>query len=190
MDAYADSQNTWADMSQLICREVWPPSSVPGNVSYFCGPLLDADPPPPMRPSDFPDRMLRIVESTSIDWLEKHIGFLWPRAVDPKNPAGLDWSKLVAPPGTVGIDRAKAQYYRANVEPSERYVLSVKSASALRIRDTGVANLFVAGDWTRNGFNAGCIEAATMSGMQVAEDISGNELAIAWESDGISTRAP
>ena len=190
MDAYADSQNTWADMSQLICREVWPASNVPGNVSYFCGPLLDADPPPPMRPSDFPKRMRRIVESTSLEWLEKHIGFLWPLAVDPKNPAGLDWSKLVAPAGTTGVARAKAQYYRANVEPSERYVLSVKNASALRIRNTGIANLFVAGDWTLNGFNAGCIEAATMSGMQVAEDISGNELAIAWEGDGVSTRTP
>jgi len=47
---------------------------------------------------------------------------------------------------------------------------------------SGVQNLILAGDWVDNGFlNAGCIEAATMSGMQAARAISGYDHEIAWE---------
>ncbi|MGB7791733.1 MAG: hypothetical protein WBL39_11005 [Terrimicrobiaceae bacterium] len=57
-------------------------------------------------------------------------------------------------------------YYRANIDPSDRYVLSVSGSTSSRLTGykSGFSNLYLAGDWTVNGLNAGCVEAATMSG--------------------------
>jgi uncharacterized protein with NAD-binding domain and iron-sulfur cluster len=38
---------------------------------------------------------------------------------------------------------------------------------------SGFDNLFLAGDWTDSGLNAGCVEAATMSGLQAANAVLG-----------------
>jgi uncharacterized protein with NAD-binding domain and iron-sulfur cluster len=68
-----------------------------------------------------------------------------------------------------------SQFWTANVDPSDRYVLSLPSTSAARISplDTAVDNLTVAGDWTANGLNVGCVEAAVMSGQLAAHAVSG-----------------
>ncbi|HEX9103802.1 MAG TPA: hypothetical protein VF997_16440, partial [Polyangia bacterium] len=44
--------------------------------------------------------------------------------------------------------------------------------------DAGCRNLFLAGDWVRTGINGGCIEAATMAGMQAARALSGSYVPI------------
>ena len=71
--------------------------------------------------------------------------------------------------------RLAAQYLRANFVPTERYVLSPARIDGppSGVRRTGATtgraapdrfpNLFLAGDWTLNGVNGGCVEAATMS---------------------------
>ncbi len=41
----------------------------------------------------------------------------------------------------------------------------------------------LAGDWTRNGLNTGCIEATTMSGLQAARAISGYPTEVPGETD-------
>ena len=43
----------------------------------------------------------------------------------------------------------------------------------LRSDESGFDNLVLAGDWTDNGLNAGCIEAATLSGLQAANAVLG-----------------
>jgi uncharacterized protein with NAD-binding domain and iron-sulfur cluster len=43
----------------------------------------------------------------------------------------------------------------------------------LRSDESGYDNLFLAGDWTDSGMNAGCIESAVMSGLQAANAILG-----------------
>ena len=43
----------------------------------------------------------------------------------------------------------------------------------LRPDESGYDNLVLAGDWTDNGLNAGCIEAATISGLQAANARAG-----------------
>ena len=48
---------------------------------------------------------------------------------------------------------------------------------------SGVDNLFLAGDWIDNGFNAGCVEASFMSGMQAGNAMLGHPL-----NDGIQGR--
>ena len=62
----------------------------------------------------------------------------------------------------------------ANVNPSDRYTLSLPGSLIYRISplDRTYDNLTIAGDWTDCGFNAGCVEAAVMSGMLAAHAIS------------------
>jgi uncharacterized protein with NAD-binding domain and iron-sulfur cluster len=60
------------------------------------------------------------------------------------------------------------------VNPSDRYALSLPGSSQHRISplDLTYDNLTVAGDWTDCGFNAGCVEAAVMSGKLAAHALS------------------
>ena len=43
----------------------------------------------------------------------------------------------------------------------------------LRADESGYDNLVLAGDWTDNGLNAGCIEAAVLSGLRAANAVLG-----------------
>ena len=43
----------------------------------------------------------------------------------------------------------------------------------LRPDESGYDNLVLAGDWTDSGLNAGCIEAAVLSGLQAANALLG-----------------
>jgi len=60
----------------------------------------------------------------------------------------------------------KGQHIVANVDPSERYTLSLPGTTKYRLRpdEKVVPGLYVAGDWTDSGLNIGCVEAAVMSG--------------------------
>jgi uncharacterized protein with NAD-binding domain and iron-sulfur cluster len=67
---------------------------------------------------------------------------------------------------------------RANTDPSDRYVQSLPGSAAHRLRadDSGLANLALAGDWVDTGLNAGCIEAATLGGLQAANAVLGRAI--------------
>jgi uncharacterized protein with NAD-binding domain and iron-sulfur cluster len=94
--------------------------------------------------------------------------FRWELLVD-RRPAA-------PPPGEARVD---AQYFRANVSDSERFVLSVPGSSQYRLPANDpieFSNLYLAGDWTQCTINAGCMEAATISGMLCSEAISGYPL--------------
>ena len=67
------------------------------------------------------------------------------------------------------------QHVSVNIDPSDRYVQSVPGSDAYRLRpdESGYDNLVLAGDWTDCGLNAGCIEAAVMSGLEAANAILG-----------------
>jgi uncharacterized protein with NAD-binding domain and iron-sulfur cluster len=66
-------------------------------------------------------------------------------------------------------------YYRANTDPSDCYVTSRPGSGRYRLRadGSGLHNLFLAGDWIDSGLNAGCIEAAALSGLQAANAVEG-----------------
>ena len=74
-----------------------------------------------------------------------------------------------------GVTRFDRQFWRANVDPSERYVLSLVDTSIYRLHadQSGFSNLFLAGDWLKTGLDAGCVEAAVMGGMQASRAICG-----------------
>lgn len=174
--SYANPFNTYADMSHLIDREDWPPDLVK-HIAYFCGPMSDPDPIPKPGPNpSFPVDQAKRVKDEVDNFLLTRIKPLWPKATNlPSNPEGINEKLIVS------------RYQTANIDPTARYVLSVKGATQYRLRpdDSGVANLYLAGDWTYNGLNVGCIEAATMSGMQAARAICGYPQRIVGESDGV-----
>jgi uncharacterized protein with NAD-binding domain and iron-sulfur cluster len=165
---FVEPYDTWADMPQLVAQE-----RVGGaTVAYFCNVL--ADTPPPVRGHAGPWLAERnaLVRAQALRFLTRDIGTLWPNAVHPLT-GEFDWDMLVAPMGADGPNRLDAQYLRANVEPSERYVLSVPGSCACRIRpdQTDFENLYAVGDWTSCGLDAGCVEAAVTSGMLAANAI-------------------
>ncbi|MCV7064406.1 FAD-dependent oxidoreductase, partial [Mycolicibacterium vaccae] len=67
------------------------------------------------------------------------------------------------------------QHLSVNIDPSDRYVQSVPGSDRYRLRpdESGYDNLVLAGDWTDCGMNAGCIEAAVISGLEAANALLG-----------------
>jgi uncharacterized protein with NAD-binding domain and iron-sulfur cluster len=180
LSAFTEPFDTWAPMDQLLVREDWPAGHEPKNVSYFCSVLPMAS-YPPERDFGFPARCKAGVRAAATRQLNTEIGALWPNAVTPQ---GFKWAWLVDLGEGQGEARFASQYWRANVDPSERYVLSVVGSSAHRLATdgSGFANLYLTGDWIRTGLNAGCVEAATMAGMQTARAICGWPQVIKGES--------
>ena len=87
------------------------------------------------------------------------------------------WDLLCGAGDDAGEDRLRSQYWRANVDPSDRYVQSLPGTDHLRLRSdaSGFHNMVLAGDWTDNGINAGCIEAAVLSGLKAANALLGRD---------------
>jgi uncharacterized protein with NAD-binding domain and iron-sulfur cluster len=187
LGGYAQPQNTWADMSHLIPREDWPEDQQPGSIAYFCGPMEGPPAAPPAAERDFPKREATRVKDFATQWLRDNATFLWPRSVrsGALNDGGFlesfDWQDLadLGSPATIGPARFERQFWRANVDPSERYVLSTKGSIKHRLKSdrSGFDNLFLAGDWTLNGLNIGCVEAAVVSGLEAARAITGDQRA-------------
>jgi uncharacterized protein with NAD-binding domain and iron-sulfur cluster len=80
------------------------------------------------------------------------------------------------PEGRIGADRARAQYWRANIFGSERYVITPPGSVEHRLRpsEARATNLALAGDWTRNGICGGSVEAAVTSGKLASQHLSGS----------------
>lgn len=181
LSGFSEPYDTWAPMDQLLCREDWPDGpGAPRNVSYFCSAMPVASFPPP-DDHGFPARTADVAKAGAIAQLQTRIGALLPGVAE----GGFQWSWLVDPVGGEGVARFDSQYWRANVDPSERYVLSVVDSTRHRLESdgSGYRNLYLAGDWIRTGLNAGCVEAATMAGMQASRAISGHPAVIRGERD-------
>jgi hypothetical protein len=135
---------------------------------------------PPQSDTGFPARAAAQAKANAVALLNDRVKALWKEA-----GGGLPWQWLVDPLGGAGAARMDRQYWRANVDPSERYVLSVAGSSARRLSTdgAGVPHLFLAGDWLRTGLDSGCVEAAVMGGMQAARAISGYPADIPGDRD-------
>jgi uncharacterized protein with NAD-binding domain and iron-sulfur cluster len=181
--AFTEPMDTFADMNHLLIREEWPADSCPAAIGYFCGPMHDPGLPPPTD-HDFPARQAEAVYVTSLQFLNESCAALLPRTSG--GDGKFDFGLLADPAQGAGVARFRAQYFRANIDPSERYVMSVKNSTKYRLRAaaSGFDNLRLAGDWTDNGVNAGCVEAAVISGMQAAASILGKPSSAAGEDFG------
>lgn len=162
---------TWADMTNTLSSErSWRAATntrltAKGgwslddarSVAYFCSPLPEKDVKAAKRARSTLDAG---VNDRLDKLLEKDIRPLWPNAFRDLNTAK-----------TFEL----ARHVQANFEGSDRYVQSPPGSLSARLSplDRSVANMTVAGDWTANGLDAGCVEAAVMSGMLAAYAISG-----------------
>ncbi len=160
MSGFGDTFDTWASMTHLLARESWPSTGAPRSLAYLCSAMPDTD--PAMGEPAVRDSLVR--------FLEGDVGSLWPAT---SGPSGFAWDTLWDDQGRVGRDRLEAQYVRANLDPSDRYVQSLPGSGRYRLAPggTGVDNLVVAGDWTACGFDAGSMEAATRSGVLAARAV-------------------
>ncbi|TMN42156.1 NAD(P)-binding protein [Pseudoalteromonas sp. S2755] len=179
LSAFSQPFDTWAAMSNLLEVEDWP-NSQPKNIAYFCSAFTCADYPPPSD-HEFPERMKAQVKENALQKLRLQMQPLWPEAYHGDD---FDWNVLFDVDNNEGEARFNTQYWRVNVDPSERYVLSVVDSSQFRLSTDGSIfnNLYITGDWIKTGVNAGCVEAAVMAGMQTSRAITGYPQNISGES--------
>jgi uncharacterized protein with NAD-binding domain and iron-sulfur cluster len=175
--AFEKPFDTWADMRHLLPEETW--KTDPRAIAYFCSVLPDAELPPATSAHDYVERCCERVKHAAIDYLNRSIGHLWSQAVTPEGfrfDLLVDHARPDRPAGARDESAFDSQYWRANVNPSDRYCLTLPGTVKYRISplDNTYDNLSVAGDWTDCGFNQGCVEAAVMSGRLAAHAISGS----------------
>jgi uncharacterized protein with NAD-binding domain and iron-sulfur cluster len=187
LTSYAEPLDTWADMTHLVPREQWPAGQTPGHIAYFCGTMRDdptPDPPYFSANATFAEGEHEKVKGTALRFLRERIATLWPNAMQPDG-GRFNWDLLLDPAGGTGQQRFDAQYWHANIDPTERYVLSVPGSIQYRLPSgqSGFTNLYLAGDWTRTGLDLGCVEAAVMSGMQASRALSGWPQEVPGEHD-------
>jgi uncharacterized protein with NAD-binding domain and iron-sulfur cluster len=191
LGSYQEPYDTWADMSDLIIRENWPQGYVPQNIAYFCGPtpqpyadeILKNAQTGNFGDSTFPAQQKQIAKNYAQDYLQHLSEHIWPGIWEGKT--SFDYNQLIDLNNGTGPQRFDAQFFRSNIDPTELYVMSFTNSSIHRIKtdQTGYAALYITGDWIDNGFNAGCIEATVMSGLQAARAISGLPIVIPGEKD-------
>jgi uncharacterized protein with NAD-binding domain and iron-sulfur cluster len=182
--AYGDPVQNWADMTNLLSREAWQPEVGVKSIQYFFGPF-QPDPPPDGPDPAYAERQLDKVRALAADFLTTGLRPIF-QAGGLQSDGSLDWCKLAAPPGytVTGSEALRTQFIRANIDPSELYVLSAKRSIAARLDpgNSGFPNLFLAGDWTTNIMNVGCIEGTVTSAMACARAITGQPLKIVGEN--------
>jgi uncharacterized protein with NAD-binding domain and iron-sulfur cluster len=181
---YVEPLDTYCDMSHLLPREAWKAEDGVRSIGYFCGVLPEEGGEPSEEPSHQEANEAKDqVKANAIAFLEHDVGTLWPRAVAGAPTAPLRWELLADRAERRGPGRLEAQYWRANTSLTERYVLTPAGSVEHRLAsdDSGFDNLVLAGDWTKNGIDGGCVEAAATSGMQAARKLTGADRPLVGE---------
>jgi uncharacterized protein with NAD-binding domain and iron-sulfur cluster len=162
VSGYVEPFNTWASMPQLIEAEDWSAAIGPGTIAYFCGCREEID----------PEAADDAVKRDAQVFVEQHLGGLLPGVM---GPDGVRWELFCGSGERRGAEVLETQYWRANVDGSDRYVQSLPGTDHLRLRadESGYDNLVLAGDWIDSGLNAGFIEAAVLSGLEAANAVQG-----------------
>lgn len=158
--------SSWSDMSHLLSRETWEGNDRPRAIAYFCGQIQgDED----------PARANEKARALAVEWLTKNSAIYWTRATSADSPYAFDPNLIFDPDPSAGGDVLDRQYIQANCNPSDLYVQSPKNSVQTRMdaNQSGLDNLFLAGDWTLNGLNSGCAEAAARSGWRCAQAVAG-----------------
>jgi uncharacterized protein with NAD-binding domain and iron-sulfur cluster len=121
----------------------------------------------------YPQKQIDELNLDGINFLENNIGYLWPESRTGACPPGFDWDLLVDSLNQQGSNRFYSQYWRLNINPADRYVMSVSGSTRYRLKvdESGFNNLYLAGDWVNNGYNSGCFEATVISAIQCAKAI-------------------
>lgn len=172
--AFAKPFDTWCDMAHVVPEEEW--SGTPPKTSvYLCAVLPDPADAAELSEPDYPQQRTQKVLDAARTFLESQAKEIWPNAYD---KGKFRWDLLVASgAGSArGAKRLETQHFRANVNPSDRYVIHTPGSYRYRISplDRTYDNFTIAGDWTDSGFHSGCVEGAVMSGLLAAHALSGS----------------
>ncbi len=175
LSGYFQPLATWEDARQLVAAESWPKDHTPGGIATLFGtfpgaPLVYPGP----EETDYPKLRDILTQQHATTFCHAFVGSLWPNATHPSNPVGIDWNSLVTLDlGLKGAARLAAQSVRGNVGPVEAYTQIHKGTLKYRLRtdQSGYDNLYLAGDWIRNGYEIGSVEGAVLGGLEAAEAV-------------------
>ena len=188
---YVDPIDTYIDMTPALRFEETRADDVK-TLSYFCG-VFDR------RDGETREAARTRATDNAVTHLMERCRYIWPRLASGND---LRWALLwggspaPAPAGNALADlRGRflaGQYARVNVWSSDLYTLNLPGTSRYRLRPDAAArfeegpacrNLWLAGDWTRNPINLGCVEATVMSGLMAARGLTGEHIEIIGEHD-------
>ncbi len=180
---YINPLDGQVDFTHLLQWENWPAAHAPKSLWYFSGAMDDYDTPPPFTDTDYPRRQNERVKAQCIQYLQASTGPLLPLATTnavspPGDPISLDFTLLHAydpAHAGIGIKRFDQQFWRANIDPTERYVTSPPGSTPARLKawGSGLSNLVLAGDWIYTGLNVGSVEGAVMGGKLASHAVCG-----------------
>ena len=179
VSCYVEPLDTFAVMNQALKREDWsdlPPEERPKCVVYVCGAMPDSQNIPPPNLNYFPGSQWQKAFDSAQAYVLQNLQHLVPGAFDQNNQ--FDWNLLTAPADWHGPQRLQYQYFRANIDTSERYVYALKGTSQYRLGadESGFKNVYLTGDWIQNGMNIGFVEGAVISGIKAAQAITGEPI--------------
>ena len=169
--------NIWADMSQVLAVESWTGTTKPLSLHYLTGTFSTLLYREPASRTGIPEQAANEVHDSAIGWLQNSAYCMWPRASDGVH---FDWTVLTDPQNRIGLGRFEAQFWRANIDPTECCVQSAEGTTRYRLGpdESGFVNLILSGEATRHGFNTTTIEGAVMSGMAASRAICGQPTSI------------
>jgi uncharacterized protein with NAD-binding domain and iron-sulfur cluster len=180
---YINPLDGQVDFTHLLQWESWPAQGGPKALWYFSGAMDEYGAPPPFSDTGYPQRQYERVRAQCVQYLQASIGPLLPKATanvnaPPADPMSLDFNQLHAwdeASAGQGVARFAQQFWRANIDPTERYVTSPPGSTAARLKawGSGLSNLSLAGDWIYTGLNVGSVEGAVMGGKLAAHAVSG-----------------
>jgi hypothetical protein len=153
---------TWSDVSDLLARADWGFDDRPWSAAAFTR----------LMPGPVEDASAATAAQDMARWLDTHLPRLWPHMRGPEGR--FLYSALHDPEGRSGEARLAWQHFWTGAHGSQRQTLSPPGSLHHRLPPdgSGFGNLYLAGDWTRNGIDAASMEAAAVSGFQAAEAIA------------------
>ncbi|MEM6687560.1 MAG: hypothetical protein AAF617_17415, partial [Bacteroidota bacterium] len=172
---YADPQYSYIDMSQVMPFEDWNEDNKPGVLIYYTGSFLDPEVVPPYSDHNYPHQQKERVMRISEQWLRDKMGWFFPNATTLEYPEGMKFDVIYdfGKNATTDYGKLQTQFFRANVNPTDRYTLSLPGTNKYRLKthETGFDNLVITGDWINFGVNVGYYEGAIVSGLQAGQAI-------------------